>query len=158
VEVPIQGKDFVELGKIINEILEIILKCRYPKPRRRCPDCCYKNLCERTIRKILMNPKDYMVAKELKEKLSKVTSLVDLIVFGSRARGNQDEFSDLDISIIVPSLNTELKERIYEIAWEVGFENYVVISPLVFTEDEIENSALRSAPIVKNILEEGVRV
>jgi predicted nucleotidyltransferase len=105
-----------------------------------------------------MNPKDYMVAKELKEKLSEVTSLVDLIVFGSRARGNQDEFSDLDISIIVPSLNTELKERIYEIAWEVGFENYVVISPLVFTEDEIENSALRSAPIVKNILEEGVRV
>jgi predicted nucleotidyltransferase len=110
------------------------------------------------VRKILMNPKDYMVAKELKEKLSEVTSLVDLIVFGSRARGNQDEFSDLDISIIVPSLNTELKERIYEIAWEVGFENYVVISPLVFTEDEIENSALRSAPIVKNILEEGVRV
>ena len=105
-----------------------------------------------------MNPKDYMVAKELKEKLSEVTSLVDLIVFGSRARGNQDEFSDLDISIIVPSLNTELKERIYEIVWEVGFENYVVISPLVFTEDEIENSALRSAPIVKNILEEGVRV
>jgi len=105
-----------------------------------------------------MNPKDYMVAKELKEKLSDVTSLVDIIVFGSRARGDQDEYSDLDISIIVPSLNTELKERIYEIAWEVGFENYMVISPLVFTEDEIENSALRSAPIVKNIFEEGVRV
>lgn len=105
-----------------------------------------------------MTPKDYKVVKKLKEKLSKATVLVDLIVFGSRARGDQDEFSDLDISIVVPTLNTELKERIYEIAWEVGFENYMVISPLVFTEDEIENSALRSAPIVKNIFEEGVRV
>jgi predicted nucleotidyltransferase len=105
-----------------------------------------------------MNPKDYMVAKELKEQLSDVTSLVDIIVFGSRARGDQDEYSDLDISIIVPSLNTELKEKIYEIVWQVGFDNYMVISPLVFTEDEIENSALRSAPIIKNIFEEGVRV
>ena len=64
-----------------------------------------------------MNPKDYKVAKELKERLYDVTSLVDIIVFGSRARGDQDEYADLDISIIVPSLNNELKERIYEIVW-----------------------------------------
>ena len=105
-----------------------------------------------------MNPKDYMVAKELKEQLSDVTSLVDIIVFGSRARGDQDEYSDLDISIIVPSLSTELKERIYEIVWQVGFDNYMVISPIVFTKYEIANSPLRSAPIVKNILEEGIRI
>jgi len=52
VEVPIQGKDFIELEKIIDEIVVIIQKCRYPKPtkyKRRCPDCCYRNLCERTI-------------------------------------------------------------------------------------------------------------
>ncbi len=109
-------------------------------------------------RKILMNPKDYMVAKELKEQLSEVTSLADIIVFGSRARGDQDEYSDLDISIIVPSLNTELKERIYEIVWQVGFDNYMVISPIVFTKDEIANSPLRSAPLVKNILEEGIKI
>jgi CRISPR-associated exonuclease Cas4 len=52
VEVPIQKKDFVKLEKIIDEIVEIIQKCRYPKPtkyKRRCSDCCYRNLCERTI-------------------------------------------------------------------------------------------------------------
>ena len=43
-----------------------------------------------------------MVAKELKEQLFDITSLVDIIVFGSRARGDPDEYSDLDISIIVP--------------------------------------------------------
>jgi CRISPR-associated exonuclease Cas4 len=52
VEMPIQEKDFVELGRIIDEVVAIIQKCRYPKPtkyKRRCPDCCYRNLCERTI-------------------------------------------------------------------------------------------------------------
>ena len=52
VEVPIHETDFIELSKIICEILDIIQKCRYPKPtkyKKRCPDCCYRNVCERTI-------------------------------------------------------------------------------------------------------------
>ena len=52
VEVPLKDKDFIELEKIIDDMTSIIQKCRYPKPtsvKRRCPDCCYRNLCERTI-------------------------------------------------------------------------------------------------------------
>ncbi|RLD42300.1 MAG: CRISPR-associated protein Cas4, partial [Bacteroidetes bacterium] len=52
VKVPIQQKDFYELEKIVGNLLDIIQKCRYPKPtryKRRCPDCCYRNICERTI-------------------------------------------------------------------------------------------------------------
>ncbi len=52
IEVPIQDKDFKELEKIISNMLEIIQKCKYPKPtryKRRCADCCYRNLCERNI-------------------------------------------------------------------------------------------------------------
>jgi len=52
VEVPIHEKDFDELKKIINGMLQIIQKCRYPNPtryKRRCPDCCYRNICERNI-------------------------------------------------------------------------------------------------------------
>lgn len=105
-----------------------------------------------------MNTKDYLIAKELKEKLSEVVSVVNLYVFGSRARGDQDEYSDLDVSIEVASLDKELKEKVYEIIWEVAFENFVVISPLIFTSHELNNSPLRSAPIVKNIIEEGVRI
>jgi hypothetical protein len=51
-----------------------------------------------------------------------------------------------------------LKEQIINIAWEVGFENFMVIAPLIFSRDEIENSALRSSPIVKVITTEGVPV
>jgi len=37
-------------------------------------------------------------------------------------------------------------------------KDYMAISPILFTEDEIANSPLRSAPIVKNIFEEGIRI
>jgi len=52
VEVPIREKDFDELEKIVGELVDVIVKCKYPKPtryKRRCPDCCYRNLCESTI-------------------------------------------------------------------------------------------------------------
>jgi len=52
IEVPILEKDFDELEKIVEDLLDIIQRCHYPKPtryKRRCPDCCYRNICERTI-------------------------------------------------------------------------------------------------------------
>ena len=52
VEVSIKDKDFIELKKIIANMTNIINNCRYPEPtsvKRRCPDCCYKNICESTI-------------------------------------------------------------------------------------------------------------
>jgi len=105
-----------------------------------------------------MKPKDYEIAKTLKERLSEVVNLVDFRVFGSRARGDADDLSDMDVFLEVESLDKELKEKISDIVWEVGFENFVVISPLIFTKDEIENSPIRSSPIVKNITKEGIKI
>ncbi|MBI4723024.1 MAG: nucleotidyltransferase domain-containing protein [Candidatus Stahlbacteria bacterium] len=105
-----------------------------------------------------MEQRDYKIAKTLKERLSKVVQLVDFRIFGSRASGHSDEYSDMDIFLEVESLDVELKEKIFNIIWEVGFEHLIFISPLIFTKDEIENSPLKVSPIVKNIVTEGVRV
>lgn len=105
-----------------------------------------------------MKPKDYEIAKKLKERLSEVVNLIDFRVFGSRARGDADDLSDMDVFIEVDSLNDRLKATIRDIVWEVGFENSLFISPLIFTRYELEDSPLRVSPIVKNIYEDGVRV
>ncbi len=105
-----------------------------------------------------MKPKDYEIAKELKERLSEVVHLIDLKIFGSRARGDADEYSDMDVFIEVEYLDKELKKNIRDITWQIGFDNYIYISPLIFTRYEIEDSPLRASSIVKNINEEGVKV
>lgn len=105
-----------------------------------------------------MRSEDVRIARELKSRLSSLVELLDFKVFGSRARGDADEYSDMDVFFEVESLDSELKEKISNIVWEVGFDNYTVISPLIFTRDELENSPLRSSPIVEAIAEEGVAV
>ena len=105
-----------------------------------------------------MGDKDYKIAKELKQKLSSEVELVDFKIFGSRARGDQEEYSDMDVFIEVDGLDKCLKNKIRDIVWEVGFNNFLVISPLIFSRYDIEETALKVSPIVQNIMGEGVPI
>lgn len=105
-----------------------------------------------------MLAKDRQIAEELKKRLSAAVKLLDFRVFGSRIRGDADEYSDMDVFLEVESLDAEIKALIKEIVWEVGFDNYLVISSLIFTRDELENSPLRVSPIIRSIEEEGMRI
>ena len=101
---------------------------------------------------------DYRVAKKLKIRLETVAPLVDLMVFGSRARGTADSYSDMDVFIELEYIDRQLKEKIHDITWEIGFENFLVISPIIFTRAEIEDSALRSSSLVRTIQAEGIKI
>lgn len=105
-----------------------------------------------------MTDKDRAVAVDLKRRLSYAVNLIDFRVFGSRARGDAAEFSDMDVFIEVEHLSKQLKAEIRDIAWEVGMENSLYISPVIFTRSEIEDSPLRSSFILSNIRDEGVTV
>jgi predicted nucleotidyltransferase len=105
-----------------------------------------------------MTPRDKMIAEELKKKLSESVTLIDFKIFGSRARGDSEEYSDMDVFLEVESIDKELKEKISDIIWEVGFNNFLTISFLIFTREEVENSPLRASPILKNINAEGIRI
>lgn len=112
-----------------------------------------ENLEKQTVTK-----KDTKIAKQLKEWLLKEVPLVDIIVFGSRARGDDEPDSDMDVFIEIERIDPQIKEKIENIVWEVGYENYIFISSLIFTRHEIENTALRVSPIVMSIAKEGIRV
>jgi len=70
-----------------------------------------------------MSEKDIKIAKELKKRLAKVVKILDFRVFGSRARGDADEYSDMDVFLEIPLINKELEDNIFDIVWEVSFKN-----------------------------------
>jgi uncharacterized protein (DUF433 family)/predicted nucleotidyltransferase len=110
------------------------------------------------IRGDLIRSEDLQIAKELKREIAETVKLLDFRVFGSRARGTPDEYSDLDIFLEVESLDEPTRERIFLLTWEAGLRHGLVISPLIYTRWELEESPLRASPIVENIFEEGIAV
>ena len=62
-----------------------------------------------------MKERDVEIARQLKERLSEVVPLIDFRVFGSRARGDDDEDSDMDVFIEVESLDRETREKIFDV-------------------------------------------
>ncbi len=105
-----------------------------------------------------MTQHDLQTARELKKRVSKIIPLIDFRLFGSRARGDVDEFSDMDIFMEFETIDKELKNRVKNAAWEMTLETGIVVTTLLFSRHEIEDSALRSSPIIRVIMEEGVPV
>ena len=103
-----------------------------------------------------MNATPLSIARELKTRLMPAVDILDFRMFGSCARGQYGEDSDIDVYIEIEQLTRKAKQTIRDISWTVGLEREAVISPLIFSRDEIENSPLRESPIVENILREGI--
>jgi predicted nucleotidyltransferase len=106
----------------------------------------------------MMAPDDRRIAVEFKQRIGTLVRILELRAFGSRARGDATPGSDLDIFLVVDRIDADLRERISEIAWEVGFENGLVLSTLVVTMEQLKYGPMGVSPIIRQIEKEGIRL
>jgi predicted nucleotidyltransferase len=100
----------------------------------------------------------FSIAQKMKNSLAKDIPIISFRIFGSCAREEEEFDSDMDVFIEVETLSQQVKNHIRYISWQLGLDTETVISPLIFSRDEIENSPLRLSSIVQNILREGIAI
>jgi predicted nucleotidyltransferase len=105
-----------------------------------------------------MSDRDRAILAEFACRLRALYPDAKIWAYGSRARGDGGEWSDLDLCIVLPTVTREIEKLIGRIAWEVGFEqpDCLHLSPLVMTRDSFEAGPMSASTLVANILREGV--
>lgn len=90
----------------------------------------------------------------LGEKLAKV------IVYGSYARGDYRDNSDVDIMILVKMSDEEIrtvKNDIYDLAFDVEMSTGIELSPVIKNEEQYEYW-VDTLPFYRNVRDEGICV
>jgi predicted nucleotidyltransferase len=83
-------------------------------------------------------------------------TLVGLRLFGSKARGEAHEESDIDIAVIVSGDRLAAEDAAIDIAFDVNLAHDVYISPRVILADVFEHPVWRVTHFVQAVQREGV--
>ncbi len=90
--------------------------------------------------------------EQLKKKIP--NSLLNVILYGSRARGDNKKYSDYDFAVILKEKNEEITEIIYDIGYGVLDDFEILASCLIW--NEADWNVQQKFPIGKNILKDGI--
>ena len=79
-----------------------------------------------------------------------------MILFGSKARGDSGSWSDMDILIVVDRDDWRLSHAISDLAADVSLEYDVLIGPRVIGKERWERMKQRRFGLYQNVVAEGI--
>lgn len=98
------------------------------------------------------------ILKEIKETLQMHfgEEIVEVILFGSRARGRAKSWSDYDLLILLKNpYNWDKKKEIREVLYDLELKQNILLDTHFLAEAEL-NTLRGKQPIFSNALEQGV--
>jgi predicted nucleotidyltransferase len=102
-----------------------------------------------------MREADRDILERFKTLLAVRVRIDRLILFGSRARGDADRESDMDVVVVV---DEPVTVGLLDSAWEAGFGQGVVLVPVVFSRDEWNTETRLGSLLAFAVEREGVPV
>jgi uncharacterized protein len=103
----------------------------------------------------MLEPNEKKALQELKNKI-RLYNIIDIKLYGSKARGDSTADSDIDVMIEIEDNDYKTKSAISNIIYEIDLEYDTFISPVYFSRMEIEEGPMSESPLYKAIQREGI--
>ena len=108
----------------------------------------------------MIQNRDLQILEQVKSELIKTfkNEIKHVILFGSRAEGKANKYSDFDILVILNTNNYDWETRyqIMEIVYNIELENDVIIDIHVLSDFELKNTSRGKQPIFNYAIKNGV--
>jgi DNA polymerase sigma len=106
-----------------------------------------------------MDENDLKIIHKFKRLLEPKVKLHHIYLFGSRARGDADPDSDMDLLVVLDEPKTrDVSNIVSDCAWQAGFDDGVVIVPIVVSRDQWETGPDRASLLAMAVREEGISI
>ena len=95
----------------------------------------------RNIKELNLKNNEKRALQELKTRLHENFLEVEIILYGSKARRDDGEFSDIDVLVLLDrEVNNSLEEKIFSTAFQIELECDVIFRIIVYSK----NSGIQS--------------
>lgn len=111
----------------------------------------------KTIDELQLNDRELKAIKKATEILKKQFFVKKVILFGSKARGDDEPESDIDLLLLTQKpLQWQDREKIINALFDIEMEYDVLISIIDATVSEWSDGIITNFPIYQNVRHDGV--
>lgn len=96
------------------------------------------------------------ITRKLKEKFS--GRIVSIYAFGSRVKGDHDEWSDFDVLVVVRDRDPGIESKIINAFVDEEIKSGLSFTPVIKDVRSFEKEKKFKTPFYENIMKEGVRL
>ncbi|HLB73219.1 MAG TPA: nucleotidyltransferase domain-containing protein [Sedimentisphaerales bacterium] len=113
----------------------------------------------KTLSSLQNNSADIELLRRCKTAVTDVAGDAELVLYGSRARGDAKEHSDYDILVVVDGpVDMALKERILANVYPLLLETGRMLTLIIYSKQQWDSPLYRAMPLHKNVDREGLLI
>jgi predicted nucleotidyltransferase len=117
----------------------------------------YSRWLMRPVSSWTSNAADPALLQRCKKAITNVVRDAQVILYGSRARGDAHEYSDYDILILVDGpVDMALEEKMISNVYPLELETGAMLTLIVYSTEQWNSPLYRAMPFHKNVDREGV--
>ena len=108
----------------------------------------------------MLSAKEKSTLKQFKSRIKQTLGgrLVELKLFGSKARGDDQPDSDIDALVIVTTDDWRICDTVYNVATDISLETDLYISAKVISKNRFDQLRIDGTPFLRNISKDAISV
>jgi predicted nucleotidyltransferase len=96
--------------------------------------------------------------QKLKDALVRDFHLVELRLFGSKARGDSDAESDIDVLVVLEDYDWDTRMAVVDLCTDISIDNGVLLTPVLYSRAEYDSGLTKVTPFYQEVAREGVPI